>query len=142
VLHRLREKLGFESDCLRRVPRLLTDELRAKRKELTELMIPYRETTRKDCWRNLVTGAESWFCFLSGPRRMWALAKDEAATQTRTDVQSKNSCLRSYGSHMGFMSSIASQRVPKSPADIVPLRLFSRFTRPSFHKGEIRMEID
>jgi hypothetical protein len=72
VLRRLREKVGFKSYCIRRVPRPLTGELRAKRKKLTRLMIPDLETTRKDGWRHLVPGDESWFFLLSGPRQMWA----------------------------------------------------------------------
>jgi hypothetical protein len=75
VLLRLHEKLGFKSYCFRRVPRLLTHELRAKRKEHTDLMIPCREAGRKDSWSYLITGDESWFWFLSGPRRTLALAK-------------------------------------------------------------------
>jgi hypothetical protein len=59
VLHRLHEKLEFKSDCLRWVPHILTSELRAKRKEITGLVIPYLEAARKDGWRHLVTGDET-----------------------------------------------------------------------------------
>jgi hypothetical protein len=51
VLHRLQETLGSKSCCLRGVPLLLAGELRAKRKELWELMISYLEAARKDGWR-------------------------------------------------------------------------------------------
>jgi hypothetical protein len=60
--------------------------IESKRKELTGLMIFYRDAARKDGWGPLVTGDESWFSLLSGPRRMWALAKDAVATEIRTDI--------------------------------------------------------
>jgi hypothetical protein len=47
IVHRLHEKLGFKSSCLRWVPHLLTGELRAKRKEVTVPMIPYCEVPEK-----------------------------------------------------------------------------------------------
>jgi hypothetical protein len=87
-LYCLHENLGFKSYCLRCVPHLLTGKLRAKRKELTGLMIPYLETASKNGWRHPATGDESWFFLPSGPYQMWALAKDEVATETRTDIQS------------------------------------------------------
>jgi hypothetical protein len=89
VLRHLHENLGFKYYCLRWAPRLLAGELTAKRKGLTGLMIPHLEEARKNGWRHLVAGDESWFFRLSGPRRMWALAKNEVAVQTRTDIQSK-----------------------------------------------------
>jgi hypothetical protein len=139
VLHCLLEKLGFKSDCFQWVPHLLTCELRAKRKELTGLMIPYLEAARKDGWRHLVTGDESW-CFLrSGSRRTWALAKDEAATKNRTDIHSKKPCVQSCGIHTDSMPSIGSRLVPNSTTHIIPLISFSRSIRSSFRKGEIRM---
>jgi hypothetical protein len=55
VLHRLHEKLGFKSNCLRWVPHLLTGEWRAKRNGLTGIMIPDREAARKDGWRHLMS---------------------------------------------------------------------------------------
>jgi hypothetical protein len=61
VLHHLTERLGLKSYCLRWVPHLLTDDLKAKRKEFAEQMIPYLEAARKDGWKHLVTGDESWF---------------------------------------------------------------------------------
>jgi hypothetical protein len=67
VLHRVHEKLGLRSYCLRWVPHLLTGELRVKRKELAARMIPCRETVRKDGWRHLMMDNESWFFLLSGP---------------------------------------------------------------------------
>jgi hypothetical protein len=70
VLYCLHEKLGFKSYCLQWVPHLSTGELRAKRKEFTGLMIPDLEVARKDGWRHLVIGDESWFCLLSDSRRM------------------------------------------------------------------------
>jgi hypothetical protein len=105
-------------------------------------MIPYREAARKDGWRHLVMGDEPWFFLLSDPRRIWALAKDEVATKTRTDIQSKRFLLQSCGTRMGSMSSIGSRLVPKSTAHIVSRTFFSRSIRPSFPKGEIRMEGD
>jgi hypothetical protein len=68
VLSRLHKKLGMKPYCLRWVPHLLTDELRAKRKEISTLVIPYLEATKHDGWRHIVTGDESWFFFTSGPR--------------------------------------------------------------------------
>jgi hypothetical protein len=70
VLHHLQEKLGLKSYCLRWVLHLLTDELRAKCKEFSSMMISYLEAVRKDSWGHFMTGDESWFFFLSGPRRM------------------------------------------------------------------------
>jgi hypothetical protein len=142
VLHRLHEKLGFKSSRLRWVPHLLTGELRAKRMELRGHMILSLEAARKDVWRHMVTGDLCWFFLLFGPHRMWALTKDEMATRAPTNVQRKSSYLQLCGTHMGSMSSIGSRLVLKSTAHIIPLRVFSRSTKPSFCKGEIRMEMD
>jgi hypothetical protein len=142
VLHYLREKLGFKSSCLRWAPRLLTGELKAKCKELTQLIILYRKAARKDGWRHLVRGDEPWLFLLSGSRRMLALAKDEVAIKTRIDIQSKSPCFESYRTHTVSASLIGSRLMPKSTAHIMPLTFFSRSTRPSFRKGEICMESD
>jgi hypothetical protein len=48
ALHRFHEKLGFKSYCLRWVPHVLTGELRAKCKELTERIISHPEAARKN----------------------------------------------------------------------------------------------
>jgi hypothetical protein len=119
---------------------LLIGELRAKRKELTGLMIPSLEAARENGWSHLVTGEESWFFPLSGPRRMWALAKDEVATKSRINVQSQNSCLQSCGMHMGSMTSISSGLVPKSTRHVISSTFFNRSTMPSFRTGEVRVE--
>jgi hypothetical protein len=69
VSHRLHEKLGFKSYCLRWVPHLLTSKFGAKRRELTGL-IPYLEAAKKDSWRHLVMGDQSCVFLLSGAGRM------------------------------------------------------------------------
>jgi hypothetical protein len=59
VFHRLDEKLGFKIDCVPWGLHLLTGELTPRRKQLTGLIIPYREAPRKDDWRHLARGDES-----------------------------------------------------------------------------------
>jgi hypothetical protein len=71
------------------VPHLLTDDLKEKRKAIATLMLPYLEAARNDGWKHFVTGDESWFFLTTGPRRMWALSKDDVATKPRTEIQSK-----------------------------------------------------
>jgi transposase len=61
VLDHLQEKLGFKPYNLRWVPHLLTEDLKAKRKEISTLIIPYIENAKRDGWRHFVTGDESWF---------------------------------------------------------------------------------
>jgi hypothetical protein len=67
-------------------------------------MIPDGEAERKDGWRHLVTGDESWFFLLFGPRQTWILAKDEMPRKTRTDIKSKRFMFaimrNSHGSHV------------------------------------------
>jgi hypothetical protein len=41
------------------MPHLLTDELRAKRKEFASLAVPDLEAARKDGWRHFVAADES-----------------------------------------------------------------------------------
>jgi hypothetical protein len=61
VLHHLGQKLGLKSYCLRWAPHLLTDELRANRKNFVGLMIPYLEAARTDGWKHLVTAMSPSF---------------------------------------------------------------------------------
>jgi histone-lysine N-methyltransferase SETMAR len=89
ILRHLHEKLGFKSYCVRWVPHLMSDELRATRKECAAQMIPYLEAARDDGWRHLVTGDESWFFITSTIRRMWSVVRDDVATIPRTDIATK-----------------------------------------------------
>jgi hypothetical protein len=102
VLHHLQAKLGLKSHYLRWVSHLLTDELRAKQKEFASLMIPYIVAAKRDGWRHFVTGDKTWFFLLSGPRRRWALGKDDVVTKPRTGIQSKKFMFTIMWNPLGF----------------------------------------
>jgi hypothetical protein len=89
VTHHLEENLGYHSFHLRWVPHVMTEDLKAKRKEVANQMLPYLEKAASQNWRRIVTGDESWFYLSQLPSRMWSLARDNVATNVRNDFQSQ-----------------------------------------------------
>jgi hypothetical protein len=51
--------------------------------------LPFLHVAERDGWHHLVTSDESWFFFDTSPRRMWTLSRDDVATKTRQQIQSK-----------------------------------------------------
>jgi hypothetical protein len=119
VLRHLHDSIGFKSFHLHCVPHVLTDNLREKRKEHARAMLPFLHAVERDGWHHLVIGDESWFFFNTSPRRMWTLSRDDVVTKPRRDIQSKNSCLRSYGIRAASMLSKDFQTMPKRTAPIL-----------------------
>jgi hypothetical protein len=70
VLMRLHNFIGFRSFHLQWVPHVLIVELREKRMEYTQAMLPFLYAVGRDGWYHLVTGDESWFYLDTSPRRM------------------------------------------------------------------------
>jgi hypothetical protein len=61
MLHHLHKVRGLNSFYLRRVPRLLTDNIRLKRKLVAPERIIYFEVASRDGWHHFVTVDESCF---------------------------------------------------------------------------------
>jgi hypothetical protein len=61
VLEHLYLSIGFKSFHLRWVPHLLTDDLREKRKEHANAMLPFLYAAQRDSWHNPVTGDKCRF---------------------------------------------------------------------------------
>jgi hypothetical protein len=59
MVNHIQDKLGLKSHCLPWLQRLLTDKLRAQRKDFAGLTIPHLEAARRDGWGHFVTGKES-----------------------------------------------------------------------------------
>jgi hypothetical protein len=68
-------------------------------------MLPFLDAAQRDGWHYLMTDDESWFVFNTSPRRMWILSRDDVATKSRLDIQSKTACLQSYGIRAASMLS-------------------------------------
>jgi hypothetical protein len=71
-------------------------------------MLPFLHIAKQDGWHHLITGDESCFLFNISLRRMWTLSRDDLVTKLTLDIQSKNSCLQSYGILAASMLSIDS----------------------------------
>jgi hypothetical protein len=97
VVEHLPVSIGFELFHLRWVLHLLTDDLRQTRKEHASAMLPILYAVQRNGWHHLVTDNESLFFFNFSPRRLWTLSRENVATKPRLDIQSKSSCLQSYG---------------------------------------------
>jgi hypothetical protein len=52
-------------------------------------MLPFLHVAEQDDWHHLVTGDESWFFFDISPHRVWTLSRDDVATKSRQQIQSK-----------------------------------------------------
>jgi hypothetical protein len=89
-----------------------------KRKEYAKNMLSFLHTAERNGWHYLVTGDESWFFFDTSPRRMWTLSRDDVATKSRQQIQSKSLYSRLYGIRLGYMLSIDFQMIPKWIATI------------------------
>jgi hypothetical protein len=88
VFEHLHVSIGFKSFHLCRVPYLLTNNLRQKRKEHASAMLPFLYAAQRDGWHHLVTGDEYLSFFNISRHRMWTLSRDDVATTPRLDVQS------------------------------------------------------
>jgi hypothetical protein len=96
----------------------------------------------RDGWHHLVTGDESWFFFNTFSRRMWTLSRDDVMTKPKHDIQSKHSCLRSYGIRAASMLSTDSQMIAKWTAPILwQIYLFNSNSRSFLEEGR-RIEND
>jgi hypothetical protein len=113
VLPHLHDSIGFKSFHLHWVPHLLTDDLRERRKEHARAMLLFLYVAERDGWHHLVTGDELLFFFDTLPRCMWTLLRDDVVTKPRLDIQSKKSCLQSYGIRAASMLSTDSHMISK-----------------------------
>jgi hypothetical protein len=104
LLH-LHDSVGFRSFHLYWVLHLLMLDLREKRMEYAESMLPVLHIAEWDDCHHHVTGDESWFFLDILPRRMWTLSRDDMVTKSRLDIQSKNPCLQSCGTRANSMLS-------------------------------------
>jgi hypothetical protein len=52
-------------------------------------MLPLLHAAQRDGWHHLVTGDKTWFFFDTWPHRMWTLSRDDLATKSRQQIQSK-----------------------------------------------------
>jgi hypothetical protein len=52
------------------VPHLLTHDLREKRMEYAQAMLPILFVAERDDWHHFVTDDESWFVLNTSPHRM------------------------------------------------------------------------
>jgi hypothetical protein len=84
------------------VPHLLTHDVREKRKEYAKNMLPFLHAAERDGWYRLVTGDESWFFFDTSPCRMWTLSRDNMATKSRQQIQSKECIFMIIWNPSGF----------------------------------------
>jgi hypothetical protein len=89
MLNHLHLPIGFKSFHLRWVPHLLTEDLCQKQKDDAHAMLPLLHAAQRDGWHHFVTGDESWFFFDTSPHRMWTLSRDDVATKSRQQIQSK-----------------------------------------------------
>jgi hypothetical protein len=70
VLLHLHDSICFRLFHLHWVLHLLMYDLRGKRKEYTEAMLPFLHVAKCDSWHHLVTGDESWFLLNTSSRPM------------------------------------------------------------------------
>jgi hypothetical protein len=89
VLNHLHLSIGFESFHLRWASHLLTEDLCQKWKDDARAMFPLLHAAQRDRWHQIVTGDESRFFFDTSSRRMWILSRDNMATKSRQQIQSK-----------------------------------------------------
>jgi hypothetical protein len=113
VLEHLNVSIDFKSFHLHWVPDLWTNDLPQKWKEDASAILSFLCAAQADDRHYLVTGDESWFLFNTSRRRMWTLSRDDVAIKSRLDIQSKNSCLQSYGIRAASMSLTDFQMTPK-----------------------------
>jgi hypothetical protein len=60
-----------------------------KWKEYTKNIWPCLHAAERDSWHHFMTGDESLVFFGTLPRRMWTLSRDDVATKSRQQIQSK-----------------------------------------------------
>jgi hypothetical protein len=108
VLRWLHDSIGFRSFHLHRMPHVLTIRLREKQMEYKQAMLPFLHAAERDDWHHLVTGNELRFFLDASPHCMWTLSRDDVTTKLRHDIQSTNSCSRSYGIRTASMLSTSS----------------------------------
>jgi hypothetical protein len=89
VLRHLHRSIRFKTLHLHWVRHLLTDDLRAKRKEQATVMLPYLLAAQNDGWQHLVAGDESWFFLDTTPRLVPRPSKDDVFTKLKLNGQSK-----------------------------------------------------
>jgi hypothetical protein len=65
-------------------------------------MLPFLYVAERDGWHYLVTADESWFFFDTSPRRMWTLSRDNVATKSRQQMQSKKFMFKIIWNPTGF----------------------------------------
>jgi hypothetical protein len=101
------------------MPHVLVIGLREKQMEYPQPMLPFLHAAERDGWHYLVIGNESCFFLDKSPRRIWDLSRDDVITKPRHDIQSKNSCSRSYGTRTASILLTSSQMMPKWIATIL-----------------------
>jgi hypothetical protein len=89
VLEHLHVPISLKSFHLRWVLYLLTDDLRKKRKDYASAILLLLNAAERNDWHHHVTGDGYWFLVSALPRRLWTLSRDNVATKTRLDFQSR-----------------------------------------------------
>jgi hypothetical protein len=82
----------MKNNYLRWVPREFTQNLRHRRREICERLVPVLEATELDSLRMLVTGEESWFLLEHQHSTKWTVARDENPTIVSHTTGTKKSC--------------------------------------------------
>ena len=69
--------MGYEFLHLRKIPHILTDEIKEKRVRQANFIISSLETAKKSHNANIITGDESWFYYSYPPKARWVLCGEE-----------------------------------------------------------------
>src|SRR5438128_7021522 len=110
INHILRQELGMRKICKKWVPRLLTEEHRQKRVDISRQLLQILESG----FRNVITGDETWIHYYTTPNmeanKVWLTAEEDRPQIVRTALNSKKSMFCIFFSVEGVVAKIV---VPK-----------------------------
>src|SRR5438128_1052998 len=110
INHILRQELGMRKICKKWVPRLLTEEHRQKRVDISRQLLQILESG----FRNAITGDETWIHYYTTPikeaNKVWLAAEEDRPQIVRTALNSKKSMFCIFFSVEGVVAKIV---VPK-----------------------------
>jgi hypothetical protein len=87
-------------------------------------MLPFLQAAEHDDWHHLVSSDESWFFFDPSSPRIWTLSRDDVATKSRQQIQSKKCIFTIVWNPTGFYLVDRLQNDSKMNSDYFATNIF------------------